>query len=634
MNEDINGVFENDLAEFVYMRTYSRWVDDLKRRETWKETVERATSFLKKVSKKKLFQSDYDLIKDYVYRMKVMPSMRLMWTAGKPAEVNNVAIYNCSTVPIDSLHSFAEVYFLLMSGAGVGIDVSKKYIEKLPKVKKLNGKKQKITFKDSKEGWSEGTLQCCQAMWDGFDVVWDLSKLRPQGARLKTFGGRSSGPGPLEETLHFIKHMVEAHRDRRLSPLNAFDIVTKIANSVVVGGVRRSSIITLSDLYDNGMRDAKQGQFWMTNGHRAMSNNSAIYDEKPNSIEFMKEWLALSESGTGERGIFNRYSINSLIPKRRRKRQDWTTNPCGEIILRPRGFCNLSEVVIRAEDTLPDLMEKVKVATIIGTIQSTLTDFSLLDELSPDWKKNAEEERLLGVSLTGQMDNPDILTPENLQALRDYSVGINVEYAERLGIPRSAAITTTKPSGTASILVNSSSGFHPRFADYYIRRVRISATDPLYRMMKDQGVKFSPEVGQPEETAMTWVVEFPVKAPENSVKVHEVDAISQLKQWLKIKHNYTEHTVSATIYVKPDEWFKVGHFVYENFDDVVGISFLPKDDHIYQLAPYEEIDKKTYEKMKEEFPKIDYSKLSEYEDEDFTTGAQTVACSGDSCEII
>jgi len=634
MNEDRNGVFENDLAEFVYMRTYSRWVDEKKRRETWKETVERATSFLKKISKKKLKQSDYELITDFVYRMKVMPSMRLMWTAGKPAEVNNVAIYNCSTVPIDSLNSFAEVYFLLMSGAGVGIDVSRKYIEKLPKVRRSSGKRQKVVFKDSKEGWAEGTLKCCQLMWDGYEVTWDLSKLRPQGARLKTFGGRSSGPGPLDETLHFIKHMVEAHRDRKLSSLNAFDIVTKIANSVVVGGVRRSSIITLSDLYDSGMRNAKQGQFWITNAHRAMSNNSAIYDIKPNSVDFMKEWLALAESGTGERGIFNRYSINSLIPKRRRKRHDWTTNPCGEIILRPRGFCNLSEVVIRANDTLPDLMEKVKVATIIGTIQSTLTNFSLLDEMNEDWKKNAEEERLLGVSLTGQMDNPDILTPENLQALRDYAVGVNVEYAERLGINRSAAITTTKPSGTASILVNSSSGFHPRFSDYYIRRVRISATDPLYSMMKDQGVKFLPEIGQPVETAQTWIVDFPVKSPEASVKVHEVSAIDQLEQWLKIKHNYTEHTVSATIYVKPDEWFKVGHFVYENFDDVVGISFLPKDDHIYQLAPYEEIDEKTYNRLKEDFPKIDYSKLSEYETEDFTTGAQIVACSGDSCEII
>ena len=634
MNEDRNGVFENDLAEFVYMRTYSRWVDEKKRRETWKETVERATSFLKKISKKKLKQSDYELITDFVYRMKVMPSMRLMWTAGKPAEVNNVAIYNCSTVPIDSLNSFAEVYFLLMSGAGVGIDVSRKYIEKLPKVRRSSGKRQKVVFKDSKEGWAEGTLKCCQLMWDGYEVTWDLSKLRPQGARLKTFGGRSSGPGPLDETLHFIKHMVEAHRDRKLSSLNAFDIVTKIANSVVVGGVRRSSIITLSDLYDSGMRNAKQGQFWITNAHRAMSNNSAIYDVKPNSVDFMKEWLALAESGTGERGIFNRYSINSLIPKRRRKRHDWTTNPCGEIILRPRGFCNLSEVVIRANDTLPDLMEKVKVATIIGTIQSTLTNFSLLDEMNEDWKKNAEEERLLGVSLTGQMDNPDILTPENLQALRDYAVGVNVEYAERLGINRSAAITTTKPSGTASILVNSSSGFHPRFSDYYIRRVRISATDPLYSMMKDQGVKFLPEIGQPVETAQTWIVDFPVKSPEASVKVHEVSAIDQLEQWLKIKHNYTEHTVSATIYVKPDEWFKVGHFVYENFDDVVGISFLPKDDHIYQLAPYEEIDEKTYNRLKEDFPKIDYSKLSEYETEDFTTGAQIVACSVDSCEII
>ena len=295
---------------------------------------------------------------------------------------------------------------------------------------------------------------------------------------------------------------------------------------------------------------------------------------------------------------------------------------------------SLTEVVIRAEDTLETLMEKIKVATMIGTIQSTLTNFSLLDDLHDDWKKNAEEERLLGVSMTGQMDNPDVLTPDNLQALRDFSVGVNVETAERLKINRSVAITTTKPSGTVSTLVNSSSGFHPRFADYYIRRVRISATDPLYRMMKDQGVKFHPEVGQPVETAQTWVVEFPVKAPENSVKVKDVDAISQLKQWLKIKHNYTEHTVSATIYVKPDEWFEVGNFVYENFDDLVGVSFLPKDDHIYQLAPYEEIDEKTYDTLLADFPKIDYSMLSKYETEDNTTGAQTVACTGDSCEII
>ena len=626
--------FQNELSKFVYYRTYSRWDDGKMRRESWDETVARAVVFLKKVSKNKLKKSDYELIHQYILEMKVMPSMRLLWTAGKPAEINNVAIYNCSTVPIDSLHSFAEVYFLLMSGAGVGVDVSKRYIEKIPKVKKLNGERQKIVFDDSKEGWAIGTMEVCQAMWEGCDVEWDLSKLRPQGARLKTFGGRSSGPGPLDETLHFIKHMVEAHRDRKLSSINAFDIITKIANSVVVGGVRRSSIITLSDLYDSGMRNAKQGQFWVTNAHRAMSNNSAIYDVKPNSIDFMKEWLALAESGTGERGIFNRYSINSLIPKRRRKRQDWTTNPCGEIILRPRGFCNLTEVVIRAEDTLETLMEKIKVATMIGTIQSTLTDFSLLDDLHDDWKKNAEEERLLGVSMTGQMDNPDILTPGNLQALRDYSVGVNVETAGRLNINRSVAITTTKPSGTVSTLVNSSSGFHPRFADYYIRRVRISATDPLFKMMRDQGVTFHPEVGQPVETAQTWVVEFPVKAPENSVKVKDVDAISQLKQWLKIKHNYTEHTVSATIYVKPDEWFEVGNFVYENFDDLVGVSFLPKDDHIYQLAPYEEIDEKTYDTLLADFPKIDYSMLSKYETEDNTTGAQTVACSGDSCEII
>ena len=627
-------IFQNEMSKFVYYRTYSRWDEGKKRRETWDETVQRCVNFLKKVSKNKLKKSDYALIHKYILEMKVMPSMRLLWTAGKPAEINNVAIYNCSTVPIDSLHSFAEVYFLLMSGAGVGVDVSKRYIEKIPKVKKLNGEKSKIVFEDSKEGWAIGTMAICTAMWEGYDVEWDLSKLRPQGARLKTFGGRSSGPGPLDETLHFIKHIVEAHRERKLSSINAFDIITKIANSVVVGGVRRSSIITLSDLYDSGMRNAKQGQFWITNGHRAMSNNSAIYDVKPNSIDFMKEWLALAESGTGERGIFNRYSINDLIPKRRRKRQDWTTNPCGEIILRPRGFCNLSEVVIRAEDTVETLMEKIKVATMIGTIQSTLTNFSLLEDLHDDWKKNAIEERLLGVSMTGQMDNPDILTEDNLQTLRDYSIGVNIETAERLKINRSAAITTTKPSGTVSTLVNSASGFHPRFADYYIRRVRISATDPLYKMMKDQGVKFLPEVGQPQETATTLVCEFPVKAPEGSVKVKDINAISQLKQWLKIKHNYTEHTVSATIYVKPDEWFEVGNFVYENFDDLVGVSFLPKDDHIYQLAPYEEIDEKTYNVMLADFPKIDYSKLSIYETEDNTTGAQTVACSGDSCEII
>ena len=406
----------------------------------------------------------------------------------------------------------------------------------------------------------------------------------------------------------------------------------KIAEIVVVGGVRRSALISLSDLYDIGMRSAKNGQFWLTHSYREMSNNSAVYDHKPSSVEFMREWLSLADSGTGERGIFNISNIENMVPKRRNWKKIAGANPCAEIFLRSRGLCNLTEVVVRKEDTFDTLMEKVKVATIMGTIQSMMTKFG--DLVSSEWKDNAEEERLLGVSLTGQMDNPELLTGENLQQLRDYAVGVNVKWARKLGIKRAAAITTSKPSGTTSQLVDSASGFHVRYAKYYIRRIRISTSDPLFRMMRDQGFVMTPENGQTERDASTWVASFPIKAPEGCITRHDMNAIQQLEQWLKIKKNWAEHTVSATIYVNEDEWLEVGNWVYSHFNEVSGISFLPKDNGIYRQAPYEEIDQNTYDDMKKKEVIIDYSKLSEYEKEDHNSdGARSFACTGDKCEL-
>jgi len=636
VSEDKNNLdnyFPNEMSKFIFYRTYSRWRYDLSRRETWVETVDRVINFFKDVGGKKISNEDYELLRDNILTMKVMPSMRLMWTAGEAAKKNNFGIYNCSYLSIDNIHSWAEIMFILMHGTGVGYSVEMKCIEKLPTIKEYNGETKKIKVLDSKDGWATSLARACESWWDGYKVEFDYSKIRPSGSILKTFGGRASGPQPLKNCYEYFSTMIERHRGRKLSTVNCHDLSCKVAEAIVVGGVRRSAMISLSDLHDEGMRNAKQGQFWMIQPQRAMSNNSAVYKHKPSSTEFMKEWLSLAESGTGERGLFNRGDLEHLMPKRRRVTEGMGVNPCSEIILRDHGLCNLSEVIIRAGDTMDDLFAKVKTATILGTLQSALTDFGNHFYLSDKWKKNAEQERLLGVSMTGQMDNPEILTPENLESLRDYAIGVNVEYARKLGIKRSAAITCSKPSGTVSQLVDSASGFHPRYSKFYIRRIRISATDPLFKMMRDQGFKFVPEVGQSEKDASTWVIEFPIKSPDGCITRNDLTALEQLEQWLKIKKNWAEHTVSATIYVDDGEWLKVGNWVYDHFSDISGISFLPKNNHIYQLAPYEEITEKVYLSMLPEQKSVDYSKLSAYEQEDWTEGAQTLACVGDRCEL-
>lgn len=938
VSEDKNNLdnyFPNEMSKFIFYRTYSRWRYDLSRRETWVETVDRVINFFKDVGGKKISNEDYELLRDNILTMKVMPSMRLMWTAGEAAKKNNFGIYNCSYLSIDNIYSWAEIMFILMHGTGVGYSVEMKCIEKLPTIKEYNGETKKIKVLDSKDGWATSLARACESWWDGYKVEFDYSKIRPSGSILKTFGGRASGPQPLKNCYEYFSTMIERHRGRKLSTVNCHDLSCKVAEAIVVGGVRRSAMISLSDLHDEGMRNAKQGQFWMIQPQRAMSNNSAVYKHKPSSTEFMKEWLSLAESGTGERGLFNRGDLEHLMPKRRRVTEGMGVNPCvtsdtwiqtsegarqvkelidvpfkavvdgkehscrtgffptgmkkvfklktdrgyelrvtdnhkilverfgnkeeiktewievkdlksgdkivlndlsnvsidieqkdfnkgwligekegeykpenyygetsvrdcnkfylastkyekqilpelekesnsfiagflrglfdsdgtvlndtikgrsirlaqdnlerlkivqrmlhrlgipstiyenrsgemhelvikrssmmrfaevvgfydpqksqkltkmlirnsgkleyrdfmvtkfvsleeetvedvydctvdevhrfdangmivhncSEIILRDHGLCNLSEVIIRSGDTMDDLFAKVKTATILGTLQSALTDFGNYFYLSEKWKKNAEQERLLGVSMTGQMDNPEILTPENLESLRDYAIGVNVEYARKLGIKRSAAITCSKPSGTVSQLVDSASGFHPRYSKFYIRRIRISATDPLFKMMRDQGFKFVPEVGQSEKDASTWVIEFPIKSPEGCITRNDMTALEQLEQWLKIKKNWAEHTVSATIYVDEGEWLKVGNWVYEHFSDISGISFLPKNNHIYQLAPYEEITEKQYLSMLPEQKSVDYSKLSAYEKEDWTEGAQTLACVGDRCEL-
>lgn len=625
-------MWKNELAKFVYYRTYSRYLYDKGRRENWEETVRRVVDYLKKASENKLAKHDYDNIEKSILNFDVMPSMRLMWTAGDALEENSFGAYNCSFLSCNKIEFFSELMYILMHGTGAGYSVEERNISQLPIVSEATGKTINVVVEDSKLGWAEALRTISKALWSGNDVTWDGSKVRPAGTPLKTFGGRASGFKPLESCFEMFKRVLIRHRGRRLSAVNCHDLACKVAEVIVVGGVRRSALISLSDLHHEGMRSCKNGQFWVDNPQRSMANNSAVYHHKPTSVVFMEEWLSLAKSGSGERGIFNLSNLKNMVPSRRDFSKISGTNPCGEIFLRSNGLCNLSEVVIRKDDTMDTLMEKVKVATMIGTIQSMLTNFG--NFVSPEWKINCEEERLLGVSMTGQMDNPKILTPSNLQELRDYSVGVNTKIARKLGINRSSSITCTKPSGSVSQLCDSSSGFHPRFSPYYLRRVRISGSDPLYKMMKAQGVKFYPEVGQTMADATTWVCEFAVASPKGCVTVSDVTAIEQLEQWLKVKENWAEHTVSATIYVKPDEWLKVGNWVYEHFDRISGVSFLPVLDHVYELAPYHAISKQEYEKYKKEEVIIDYSKLVDFEGTvDMGEGSTELACEGDRCQL-
>jgi len=621
-------MFKNEVAEFIYKRTYSRWLEEEGRREDWPETIERLVGFL--ISKRPdIPEKTINKIRKYMTEFAVMPSMRFLWAAGPAAEADNTAIYNCSFAKINSVEAFAECLYVLMCGTGFGFSVEKEEVSKLPQVPTIKSGQGigKVVIDDSKAGWADSVKTLMNNLYQGQNIYFDYSAIRLEGARLMTMGGRASGPAPLIKLHDFIRETMHNAQGRKLTTLEAHDICNQIAEIVVVGGVRRSSQISLSDLDDKDMRHAKEWPFPIK---RAMANNSAIFREKPSAAQFLKEWASLALSGTGERGIFNLSAAQSRAPSRRYAPKIQGTNPCGEIMLRDMEFCNLSEVVVREDDDLDSLLDKVETATWLGVIQATFTDFPYLRK---DWKKNCDVERLLGVSLTGQMDNPSVLTSECLKALKSRVLRISRKAAKVLGINVPVATTCVKPSGTVSQLVDSASGVHPRYSNYYIRRYRIAARDPLFIMMKEAGIPCHPENGQDAETASTWVLEFPVKSPEGCMTRKDVSALDQLSHYKNLQHNWCEHNASMTVYVRDDEWFEVGNWVYKNWDIINGVSFLPYDGGKYELAPYEEIDARTYERLIKKLPIIDYTQLSQYELEDHTQGKGEFACVGDKCEI-
>ncbi|MCC6290775.1 ribonucleoside-triphosphate reductase [Candidatus Nomurabacteria bacterium] len=628
--------FRNQLSEFVYHTTYSKWIPEKRRRETWVETVERYMSFMRENLGNKLKESEYAEIQQSILEMKALGSMRLLWSAGSAARKTNVAAYNCSFTAPSKWQDFAEVMYILMCGTGVGFSVEHQTVEMLPMIKRQTGKKiSTFTIPDSKEGWCDAFSLGLETWSSGQDIEFDYSAIRPQGSRLVTMGGRASGPAPLRALLDFSREKMLARQGRRLSTLDVHDILCKTGEVVVMGGVRRSALISLSDVDDQDMREAKNGQFYLNQPQRSMANNSAVYNEKPTVPQFLDEWVNLVKSGSGERGVFNRGSLKQQLPDRRWKvfeKDAWSsgTNPCGEIILKSKQFCNLSEVVARAEDTEATLVKKVRVATILGTYQATLTKFPYL---SKEWKKNCEEEALLGVSITGQFDSKVVRNPDVLRKLKEVAIETNREYASRFGINPSTCITCVKPSGNGSQLFDSSSGMHPRHAPYYIRRIRIENHNPLFHMLRDLGVPHQPEVGQTHETATTYVLEFPVKAPKGSVYKDEISALAQLEHWKMLKENFTEHNPSTTISVGEDEWLQVGNWVYHHWDIVGGLSFLPRSEHVYRLAPYEAITEEHYTKLVKSFPQIDFSKVVLYEYDDETSGSKELACVAGTCEI-
>lgn len=628
----MNNYLPTDYQSFIHKSRYAKY-DDGKGRESWPETVER---FIDNIVRPKVDKETADELEQAIISLDIMPSMRAMMTAGPAAERDNTAMYNCSYLPVDDPKSLDEAMQILLCGTGVGFSVERQFINKLPEVPELFESDTTIVVKDSKEGWAKAFRQLLALLWAGEIPQWDVTRVRPAGARLKTFGGRASGPAPLVELFNFTVKTFRDAQGRKLSSLECHDLMCFIGQIVVVGGVRRSAMISLSNLSDDRMRHAKSGQWWNEAGHRALANNSVSYTEKPDSETFMREWLALVESKSGERGIFNREASKKQAAKfeRRDPNHEFGTNPCSEIILRPYQFCNLAEVVVRATDTVEDLDRKVRYATILGTIQSTFTKFPYLRKV---WTKNTEEERLLGVSLTGIMDNP-LMTSANkglektLEHLRETAVRTNTTWAYRLGISSSAAITCVKPSGTVSQLVDSSSGIHARHAPYYIRTVRGDNKDPLTQMMIDQGIPNEPCVMKPDTTT---VFSFPQKSPNKAVTRNDMTAIEQLEMWLTYQRHWCEHKPSITCTVKPDEWMEVGAFVYKNFDEMSGVSFLPHSDHTYQQAPYQDCTKEEYEELLSKMPKnIDWDKLSDYEKEDNTVAMQSMACTGDVCEVV
>ncbi len=629
--------FRNQLAEFVFYRTYARWVDGENRRETWIETVNRYIDFMKENIGDRLQPQEFEDIRQGILKHEAMPSMRLLQFAGKAARKTNVCAYNCSFIAPSGLRDFAEIMYILMCGTGVGFSVESHNVEALPQIKKQTGEMLPThTVDDSKEGWADALTLGLETWYSGKDIKFDYSQIRPAGARLNTMGGRASGPDPLRELLDFARAKIIARQGRRLKPIDVHDVICKIGEVVVAGGVRRSALISLSDIDDLEVREAKMGAFYTHSPHRSMSNNSTAYKQKPSLTEFMEEWISLMKSGTGERGIFNRAGLKKHLPTRRINAlgeaiETVGTNPCGEIILQSKQFCNLTEVVCRPEDTVESLKRKVRLATILGTYQSTLTDFKYI---SKEWKSHCEAERLLGVSITGQWDCPVIRNEDVLRQLREEAIKVNKEFAQRFGINASTCITCTKPSGTLSQVVDCASGIHPRYAPYYIRRIRISTTDPLFVMMKDQKVPYHPEVGQTADNATTFVLEFPVKAPANAVFKDDISALEQLEYWKKVKMNFTEHNPSITVYIGEEEWLEVGHWVYANWDIIGGISFLPRSNHAYKLAPYEEITQDKFRELSKNFPSLNFADLMLYEKDDQTEVKKELACAGGVCEIV
>ena len=630
LSEESSKYFKNKLGEFVYLRTYSKWIESENRRETWIETVDRYMNFMYQNLGNLLDFYEYEEIRTTILKQEVMPSMRLLQFAGKAADNTNVCAYNCSYIAPTCIQDFAEIVYILMCGTGVGFSVESRNIQALPQIELQGGTKGKYVVVDSKEGWADALAAGMNAWFAGRDVDFDYSKLRGTGARLKTFGGRSSGPDSLKALLDFTKFKILSKQEKRLSNLDVHDIICKIGEAVVSGGVRRSALISLSDLDDQALRDAKQGQFYYAEPQRGIANNSAVYDDKPTNEQFLEEWLALMKSGSGERGIFNRGNLSKNLPSRREVQGYLGTNPCGEIILRSKQFCNLTEVIARDSDTKEDILRKIRVATILGTYQSTLTSFKYL---SKEWTINSREERLLGVSITGHWDSDVVRIPFLLERYKAYAIKINEEYAKQFNVNSSTCITCVKPSGTVSQTVDCASGMHPRYAPYYVRRVRISATDPLFSLLVSQGVPYHPEVGQTYPTAHTYVVEFPAKSPDGAICKNDLTAITQLEYWKTVKINYTEHNPSTTISIGPDEWIRVANWVYDNWDIIGGLSFLPRNDHVYQLTPYEEITKEEYEERVKKIEKVDFSKLVDFEKEDSTEVKNEFACVGTQCEL-
>ena len=620
--------------QFIHKSRYARWMPDESRRETWSETVNRYASFWR--ARGQISVKEEKKLYDAIHNLEVMPSMRCMMTAGVALDKDNVAGFNCSYLHIDSPRSFDELMYVLMCGTGVGFSVERNFINKLPEIAESFHKTDSlIVVSDSKIGWASAFRELIAMLYAGKIPQWDVSRVRGSGERLKTFGGRASGPEPLIDLFNFCIEVFQKAKGRKLTSIECHDIVCKIADIVVVGGVRRSALISLSNLSDQRMAKAKSGDWWRNEGQRALANNSVAYTEKPDFQSFLSEMQTMYESKAGERGIFSRVAAQKIAARngRRDAEQDFGTNPCSEIILRSNQFCNLSEVVVRADDTLSTLKAKVEVAAMIGTLQATLTDFRYLRNL---WKRNTEEEALLGLSMTGIMDHPVIGTASDkteqwLEELKDVAVKTNKKWAEKLGINQSVAITCVKPSGTVSQLVDSASGIHPRFSKHYIRRVRSDKKDPLAVFMEQAGFPVEQDVMSPSSS----VFSFPVKAPKSSTTVKQVGAMQQLALWKAYQNHWCEHKPSITVYYTDDEFLQVAQWIWDNFDICSGISLLPVSDHVYQQAPYEDISAEDYDKLLAEMPKgVDWNDLVNFEQEDNTTGSQELACVGGACEIV